>query len=185
MSNQAQYAPGLLGKLESWMGQVNRLAVSLAGISLLLMAIIGAADVVGSGFGVPIVGAYELIETLMVITIFLSVSAAQQQGAHINVELIKSRLGSRGQAVLTLFGLLFSGALFALVAYYGWIGTLKSLGSGEIRQGQLGFPVWPARLALAAGASLMVLQCLVQTLTGLRQLVTGEARLVAPTTVSH
>ena len=40
--------------------KVNHLAVALGGISLLLMAIIGAADVVGAGLGKPVVGAYEL-----------------------------------------------------------------------------------------------------------------------------
>lgn len=155
--------------------KVNQIAVSLGGIALLLMAVIGAADVIGSGFGTPVIGAYELIETLMVITIFMSIAAAQQQGAHINVELVTKLLGPRVQVVLMLFGLICSGALFGLIAYFGWFATLKSFASGEIRQGQLGFPVWPARMALALGSSLMVLQCAVQFVGTLRALLAGRA----------
>lgn len=154
--------------------RVNYLAVTLGGIALLLMAVIGAADVIGAGFGRPVVGSYELIETFMVIAIFMSVAAAQQQGAHINVELVKQLLGVRAQAILVLFGLVCSGTLFLLLAYYGWSATSRSFASGEIRQGQLGFPVWPARLALALGSSLMVLQCLIQFVSVLRSLFSGR-----------
>jgi len=162
MERSEGQAHSFLARIEGGMGRINQISVSFAGLSLLLMAIVGAVDVVGSGFGSPLVGAYELIETLMVITIFMSVAAAQQQGAHINVDLVRNLLGARAQTVLTLLGVLCSAGLFALVAYYGYFATLKSFASGEIRQGQLGFPVWPARLALALGSSLMVLQCLVQ-----------------------
>jgi TRAP-type C4-dicarboxylate transport system permease small subunit len=163
------------------MHKLNQAAVTLGGIALLLMAMIGAADVIGSGFGWPVVGAYELIETLMVITIFMSVSAAQQQGVHINVELIAQLLGPRGQAVMALFGLLCSGALFLLIAYFAWFGTLRSFESGEIRQGQLGFPVWPARMALALGSSLMVLQCSMQFVSILRALLAGKVAVAQVT----
>lgn len=171
MARSEGSARSLLSLLEGGMGRINQISVSFAGLSLLLMAVVGAVDVVGSGFGRPLVGAYELIETLMVITIFMSVAAAQQHGAHINVDLVRNMLGVRAQTVLTLLGVLCSAGLFALVAYYGYFATLKSFASGEIRQGQLGFPVWPARLALALGSSLMVLQCLVQAASTLRILI--------------
>ena len=118
----------------------------------------------------------------MVITIFTSVAAAQQQGIHINVELLKQMLGLRAQAVLVLFGLVCSGALFLLMGYFGWFATFRSFGSGEIRQGQLGFPVWPARLTLALGSSLMVLQCLMQFISTSRALLSGKVAnaVVAP-----
>jgi TRAP-type mannitol/chloroaromatic compound transport system permease small subunit len=71
-----------------------------------------------------------------------------------------------------------------MIAYFGWFATLRSFGSGEIRQGQLGFPVWPARMALALGASLMVLQCLIQFLSTLRALLRGNvaSAVLAPAT---
>lgn len=164
---------------------INHISVSLGGLALFLMAVIGAADVVGTRFGAPIVGAYELIETLMVIAIFLAVAAGQQNNLHINVELIRGRFGVNTRACLVLFSLLCSAAFFLLISYFGMFAFLRSFSSGEIRQGQLGFPVWPARLALAVGAILMVAQCAVQFIELLRALLTGRTRDVLAKHENH
>lgn len=152
---------------------INRSAALLAGLSLLLMALLGAGDVVGTAFGRPVAGAYELIETLLVGAIFLAIAAAQQNRAHISVDLVRSRLGIRGRAALAVLSVIGSGAFFALVAHYGWSAFGRSWASGEFRQGLLAFPVWPARLVLALGASLMVLQCLRDLVVFSRALVLG------------
>jgi len=146
---------------------LNRYAAMLAGIALLLMAIVGALDVVGAAVGRPLVGTHEITETLMVIAIFLALASAQQQNAHIRVELFTRQLGVSQQAAFTVFGLVCSAACFALIAYFGWSSTFRSIASGEFRQGQLGFPVWPARMALALGSTLMVAQCLSEIIAGL------------------
>jgi len=156
------------------MRTLNRISVSFGGLALLLMAIIGTADVIGTGFGQPITGAFELIETLMVIAIFTAVAAGQQNNLHINVELVRTRFGVRTRAGLTLFSLLCSGAFFLLITWFGTIGFERSYRVGEVRQGQLGFPVWPARLVLALGAALMVLQCLLQIVQLLRAMLAGQ-----------
>src|SRR5699024_9395703 len=121
---------------------------------------LGAGDVVGWMIGYPIAGAYETVESLMVLAIFLAIAEAQQRQAHIKVDLLRVQLGRRGQIVLGILASLCSLLFFALVAYYGWSAFLRSVATGEFRQGQIGFPLWPARLALAFGASLMTLQCL-------------------------
>lgn len=163
------------------MKTLNGISVSIGGFALLLMALIGTADVIGTGFGQPVAGAYELIETFMVIAIFMAVAAGQQNNMHINVELVRARLGLKARAVLTVFALLCSGLFFLLIAWYGMIGFERSYKVGEIRQGQLGFPVWPARLALAVGAALMVLQCLLQIAQLVRAFFTGRTAEVLAT----
>lgn len=163
------------------MRTLNGISVTLGGFALLLMALIGTADVIGTAFGHPLVGAYELIETLMVIAIFTAVAAGQQNNLHINVELVRARLSLKARAVLTLFALLCSALFFLLIAWYGAIGFERSYRVGEIRQGQLGFPVWPARLALALGAALMVLQCLLQVVQLVRAFFSGRTAEVLAT----
>ncbi|MBS3648517.1 TRAP transporter small permease [Pseudaminobacter sp. 19-2017] len=146
---------------------LNRYAATLAGIALLLMAIVGALDVVGATTGRPLVGTHEITETLMVIAIFMALASAQQRNAHIRVELFTRQLSPSLQVALSVFALVCSLACFALIAYFGWSSTLRSISTGEFRQGQLGFPVWPARMALALGSTLMVLQCLREIFVGL------------------
>lgn len=148
---------------------LNRWATFLAGVALFLMAIVGTADVVGSAMGVPLVGSYEIIETLMVITIFMAVAAAQQNNAHIRVELVTRLFSPRIQILFFVFGLVCSLVLFGLIAYFGWLATFRSFSTGEFRQGQLAFPVWPSRMALSLGATLMLIQCLNDIYVKLRQ----------------
>ncbi|HLS68803.1 MAG TPA: TRAP transporter small permease [Kiloniellales bacterium] len=143
-----------------YLSSVNRWTALAAGLALFLMALLGAADVVGAAFGFPLVGAYEGIESLMVLAIFLAIAAAQQKQAHIQVDLLRIHLPRGGRLLLGIVASLCSILFFGLVAYFGWSAFLRSLASGEFRQGQIGFPLWPARLALAFGASVMVLQCL-------------------------
>jgi TRAP-type C4-dicarboxylate transport system permease small subunit len=146
---------------------LNRYAATLAGIALLLMAIVGALDVIGAAIGRPLVGTHEITETLMVIAIFMALASAQQGNAHIRVELFTRQLSPSLQVALSIFGLACSLACFALIAYFGWSSTLRSISTGEFRQGQLSFPVWPARMALALGATLMAFQCLREIVLGL------------------
>jgi TRAP-type C4-dicarboxylate transport system permease small subunit len=49
---------------------------------------------------------------------------------------------------------------FFLIAWQGWVYGLHSLKIGEYESGLIPFPVYPAKLALAMGASIMALQCL-------------------------
>lgn len=141
---------------------LNRCAATLAGVALLAMAVIGTLDVIGGAFGRPLVGTYEITEALMVVAIFMALSSAQQRNAHIRVEILVQKLARPAQIMLGLFGLACSIVFFALIAYYGWTAALRSILTGEFRQGQISFPVWPSRLALALGATIMAVQCIVE-----------------------
>ena len=57
-------------------------------------------------------------------------------------------------------GHLLSLLFFALIAWFGWKSGLHSAGVGECSPGIVNYPVWPARLVLAVGATLMSVQCL-------------------------
>lgn len=138
---------------------LNRYAALLAGVALLVMALVGAADVVsGRGFSAPIPGILEFTESLMVISVFLALALAQQQRRHIRVELLAQLLPPKPRAALAAASALLTMLFFALIAWYGWYTASYSWAVGEFKSGQINFPVWPARIALAIGATLMVLQ---------------------------
>jgi TRAP-type C4-dicarboxylate transport system permease small subunit len=60
-------------------------------------------------------------------------------------------------------------ALFAAaIAYYGWRAFGRSVAQGEFASGIVQFALWPARLALALGASLMVVASLGRVADALR-----------------
>lgn len=150
---------------------LNRYAALLAGVALLMMAFIGTADVITSrAFGAPIPGVFEFTETLMVLSVFLALALAQEQRRHIRVELLVHMLPPTPRAAFAALSAVLTMLFFALIAWYGWYTASYSWSVGEFKSGQINFPVWPARMALAGGASLMVLQTAYDALHAARRI---------------
>ena len=154
-----------LSPIAAWMTRVNLACAFLSGVALLLMMAVGAADIIGSNlnwFGLssrPIPGAFEFIGTMMVVSVFLAVSLGQARRVHIQVELVVQMLPrSLQKAAFALHHLLASG-FFVLIAWASWPAALHSFRVGEFSAGLVNYPIWPARIILAFGATLMALQC--------------------------
>ena len=148
----------------------NRLFTFLAAAAMLAMTAIGTADILARLANKPVAGSYELIETLMVFVVFLGIAKAEEQNRHVSVTLFVNFFPSALQIVLRSFGSLVSALLFCLIAYFGWAEAVRSLSTGEVQAGEIAFPLWPARLVLALGASMMVFQCLRKIFGDIREL---------------
>lgn len=143
----------------------NRGTALLAGIALLLMMLAGAADVIMTNLDLlglasrPIPSTTEFMATMMVVVVFLGLALAQQRRVHIRITL--SRLaGPRLERPLEIFRHALHGLFYGLIAWFGWSVAAHSAATGEFAAGLINFPVWPARLILAIGATGMALQCL-------------------------
>lgn len=148
---------------------LNRLAALLAASAVLVMMLVGVADIVATRFfNRPIPGTHELTETMMVAAIFLSLAIAQAQGRQVRVELLVDRLAPRARAAFGVLADVASLAAFALIAWYGWRAGIKATAIGEFTSGQIPFPIWPAKLCLAFGATLAVVQCAIDAGRNLR-----------------
>lgn len=152
----------ILGSL----ARCNRASAIVAGVAILLMMLAGAADVIATNlnlFGLrsrPIPSTHEFMATMMVAAVFLGLAQAQQQRAHIqldSVQVFGAKVGRRFEPLHYLA----HGLFYGLVAWFGWIAAAHSFRTGEFAAGLIDFPIWPARIALAFGASAMTLQCLV------------------------
>jgi len=153
--------------------RLEKMAATVAGVGVLAMMLLGGLDVLTTNaFQLPIPGAYEIIETLMVASIFLALALSQAQGRQIRVELITDRMPIRIRDLIQAFADVCSLIVYALIAWYGakaaWASTLM----GEVSSGAVQFPQWPAKIALMLGAILMVLQCLVSARSSLKQALT-------------
>lgn len=153
--------------------RVERQAAALAGLGVLVMMLLGGMDVLTtSALNQPIPGAYEIIETMMVGSIFLALALSQAEGRQIRVELLTERLGPRTQELLNALADACSLLVYGLIAWYGMKAAWTSTLSGEFSSGLVQFPQWPAKIALALGAWLMVLQCVFNALASLRKALT-------------
>jgi TRAP-type C4-dicarboxylate transport system permease small subunit len=141
---------------------VSLAAAGLAGIALVLLAIIGTADVIGASFlGIPVPGTVEIGASLMVAGIALGLPKAQRDRRQIRVEIVVDRLPPRPRAVLDVIAQLSLAVMLAGIAWMGWRMFLTSVSTHEFSQGLIEIPMWPARLALALGATLAVVQTIV------------------------
>lgn len=148
-----------LGEIGQW----------LAGAGLLVMMLIGVADIVGTKFfNAPVPGAYEATEALMVVTVFLALAHAQRHRQHIAVDLFVTRLGPGARYALNVVGAALTLIIFGLIAWRGWVLGLDSLAIREYASGIVQFPMYPSKLALAVGATLMTLQCAVDVVAAAR-----------------
>lgn len=155
---------------------INRTAAFLGGSALLAMALLGASDVVlGRFFGAPVRGTLELTETLMVCAVFLAIALAQEEKRHIRVEVLVKLLPLRAQALCNIIGLIVTLGVFGLIAWYGWSMAAYSIEAGQYQAGAIRLPLWPAKIALACGATLMVIQVF-------RDIILAVSTLVWPST---
>lgn len=150
-----------LSALERILRRCNRLFAVSSGIALLAMMLVGAIDVAGTSlFNQPLPGTFEATETLMVVTIFLALGLSQQRRTHISVEVVVKCMPAWMQRLSGLLAAGLSLLFFALIAWFGWEAAARSYAVGEFSSGIVNFPIWPAKGALALGASLMAAQCL-------------------------
>jgi len=166
--------------LDRSMGHVDtlsRLGALLSGVALLLMMLIGAADVIFSKlFNFPIPGSFEATEALMVVSAFMAIGFNQYKRGHIAVTLLTSRMTRTPAGIFRLISHFMTFVFFFLLAWQGWIFGLHSLKVLEYESGLFSFPVYPAKLLAALGMSLAALQCVADFVRKLRELAgKGEA----------
>ena len=153
-----------------WILRINLACGLLSGIALLLMMVAGAADVIGTNLDLvglpsqPIPATFEFMATMMVVTVFLATALGQARRSHIRVEVLVKMLPPAGQRIMDLVQHILSAGMWALIAFYGWKSGLHSVAVGEYAPGLINFPVWPARLVLGFGATMMTLQCVLDLL---------------------
>ena len=132
----------------------------LSGGAMMLMMLAGSFDIIGTYvFHMPIPAAFEFIETMGVVVAFCAIALAQARRAHIRVELVYGFMPKPMQFSADVLQFLLSMVFYGLIAWFGWRAGVRSFEQGEIAPGIINYPLWPARLALFLGASLMTVQC--------------------------
>lgn len=132
-------------------------------VSVLVMMLLGTADVVGSAIGFPFPGAFELAEILMVIVVVSALVKVQARNGHIRIELLFERCPAKVQRALTFFSLIAGLLFFSFVSWRTWLAALSSLAVREYGVSlALHVPKYPSKMALAIAFSLLSLQLLLQ-----------------------
>lgn len=145
---------------------LERQFANVAAIVLFLLMTIVVADVfLRYLMNRPIAWAYDVISLYMMPAIFyLTLSRAQRAGAHIGVEILRSRFSPQMQAVCRVVSDLLSIALFAAIAYFAGHRALDEFNSGSTVVGEFAWITWPTVALAPLGAGMIALSLAIRTI---------------------
>lgn len=153
----------------------------LGSAGLMISMVLGFADVIGTKFlDYPVPGTLEFTESTMVLVVFGALAYTQSKRGHIRVEIIYNFFGPRIRALLDAFTHLIALIYFGLLC---WLGVQEALYSWDISEATMGtirFPLFPARVLLAAGTALLLLQLVLDIVNDLGRAAPGDEAPPAP-----
>ena len=160
----------------AWLGRLALWLLLLGTLGMIAAMLVGVADVVGTEFlGRPVLGTLEFTESTMVLVVFGALAYAQQRRSHIRVELLYSSVGPRGKSFMEAVTHIVAFIFFALVGWTGYAELLYSLEIKESTMGSVRFPLYPARILMVLGVSLLLLQLVIDIVQDIGRLRRGEA----------
>ena len=119
-------------------------------------------------FNAPLTGGIELTQSLLTAAIMLPFGYALLQRDHVSTVLFTSTLPPRIARILETAWMLAGCLLFAFVTYGTFKYALRSYSMNEQVWGaNIRFPLWPAKMAISAGALLLSIQFLLDFARGL------------------
>ncbi|MEN8659713.1 MAG: TRAP transporter small permease [Marivita sp.] len=162
--HHADASPNPLGAVATL---AERVAISICAAVLFVVMIVGAADIIsGEIFGTFLPFKVDMSGTLAAAAIFLAWPLVQRRRDHIGVDLflpfLPHSLRLLGWWLSQTAGLL----VFGLIAYGTAQLAIDSVEIWEVSAATLGYPIWPAKVACALGASLTIMVFVLQCLKG-------------------
>lgn len=150
----------------------------LSGLAILVITLTVIIDVaLRALFNAPLHGATEFSTLLMIGLVYLGLASVQASKANFRVEVLLMLLPAGGRrfldAVTTLLAAAAIGVLTWHTAHEAWTSVLRQ----EMSFGAVVFPVWPARVVIAMGLVMLLLQFVIDTI----RLVAGGETLAAAT----
>jgi TRAP-type C4-dicarboxylate transport system permease small subunit len=90
------------------------------------------------------------------------------------VELFYTRAGPKGQAAMDIFADLTGMLFFGFLLWQAYNEAIFSVQIDESTFGLIRIPLWPARIILASGTALLILQLMVDLSTDIERFRHGE-----------
>ena len=124
---------------------------AVGAVALMAMMFLIATDVIGRDvFDRAILGTFEIVEYLMVPTVFLALAYAQLEDTHINVDVAIQFLSRRTRAVLSVVTLLLTLGVFLPTAWVGYRETVQVYIQKQVSTVLL-IPRWPFEVLMVIG----------------------------------
>jgi TRAP-type C4-dicarboxylate transport system permease small subunit len=158
-------------------GGISRTLAVISASLILIIMVAMVADVARrylTGRSIP--GVVEYTEVLMVGVIYLGLAYAQRKGDHIGVDIFTTRMPPRVSQIVQAIGLIIVSLALLWMAWETWQVAQRSMATGEYRFGLARVPIWPARLTIPLGITVLLCEIffdVVDLLRG-REVKTGK-----------
>jgi len=145
----------------------------LGGATIFFCMLLTLAEVVGRyGFNHPITGTVEITQLSLALIVYLSVAAAEREGAHISMglfpELMKRRERLLTYHTLEIFNYVVPFCAFAIVSYLFVINAHTAYLTHETSWGPLYLKHWPFKIAVFLGFALLTVRLAIRVTTHVR-----------------
>lgn len=132
---------------------------SASGFATLVILLVVCIDVAGrSFFNAPLHAGVEASELMLVSLVFLGLAAAQQRRNNFAIDILYNNLPSSAQRGLDVIGIVVCLAITSTMAWPSTMQAISSFQRNEMGFSLVAFPIWPARIVIAGGLWLLVLQ---------------------------
>ena len=160
--------------IENTIRRAEKVLNVLAGLMLLGMMFIGAADVIGRYvLNSPITGAMETNQLLMGGMVFLAWAYTQSKKAHVTVDIIFTSYPPRVQAICTMIMMCIACVLFSIMTWQSIGMVISDWQTGRLVKIIL-IPIAPFKALVPLGALFLAVECLIQALHAIPIIVRGK-----------
>ncbi len=175
----------LLSRLDRALFWLETRLALLGGLAVFSLMVLAVVSVSGRNFAnAPLPGYVDWIEQTMPLIAFVAVSYTQRLGGHIRMDIVIGRLRGRALWLVELLSTLVMLALMLLLVYGTFSHFLRAIDFNAPLWSRdssmdIGIPLWPSKLIVPIGFSVLSLRLILQAWGFGRALITGASRPVA------
>jgi len=136
----------------------------LIAIPLIIMTVVIVINTLGRKLLVPFPVTVELVEALLVVSVYFGVSMVAMERGHVNVTFLTENWSKKSRCVIDLFGNLLASAAFGYLTLSAWSLAFESVRILEFRLAVYNFPLWPFKCLFALGILLLFVQLLINSI---------------------
>lgn len=160
--------PRLSGVLRRALDALYLLSAGVAGLSLLGIFLVMMAQVFLRQWNIQLPGADDFTAYLCVATTFFALAYTFKRGELIRVGLFVDKLSPAKRRWMELAVLALAGVLVAYIVRWTFSDAMFSLEIEEVAQGSVPFQLWIPKLAIPAGAGILLIAIIDEFLIVLR-----------------
>ncbi|HWU36256.1 MAG TPA: TRAP transporter small permease [Candidatus Acidoferrum sp.] len=142
---------GFIVTFRRWTRRLCIALATLGAVALMVMMFLITLDVIGRDvFSNAILGTFEIVEYLMIPTVFLALAYGQFEDVHINVDVAIQFMSQRKRAALNVVTLLMTLGVFLPMAWVSYLQAMKVYDQKLVSTVLL-IPRWPFQVLALVG----------------------------------